>query len=283
MQLGVLIQSEQLNGNDLVGFARTLERLGYESLWLPELLGREPVATAGYLLGRTTSLKLATGIANVYVRDAHALAQTRQTLSELSGGRFILGLGVSNKGLNTNRGHTWEAPVKKMGVTLKTLNSIRVESPKPEVLGPLYVAAHGPMLQDLARREADGVITYLMPPEHTKQTRNNVGDDLHVASAAMFLAETDPKVARAKARKALAYYVTLDYYHREWRKLGFSESDFADGGSDALIDMLVAWGDESALQSRLAAYTDAGASKVIVLPIGGLDPEHTPVLESLAP
>ncbi|MDA1073437.1 MAG: LLM class flavin-dependent oxidoreductase [Proteobacteria bacterium] len=282
MKHGVLIQSEQLHGADLVSFAQQLETLGYETLWLPELFGREPVATAGYLLGRTERLNLGTGIANIYVRDAHALAQTRQTLCELSEGRFVLGLGVSNAGLVGSRGHTWQAPIKKMGVCLKTLNSIRVESPKPAHLGPIYIAAHGPQLQDLASKEANGVITYLMPPEHTARSRERIGSQTKLLTAAMFLAETDASVAREKARKALAYYVTLDYYHREWRKLGFEDGDFVYGGSDRLIDMLVAWGDEDTLQARLQAYTQAGADSVIVLPIGGLDATSTPVLSMLA-
>jgi hypothetical protein len=101
----------------------------------------------------------------------------------------------------------------------------------------------------------------------------------------MFLAEQDPKIARAKARSAVKMYVQLDYYHREWRKLGFADADFADGGSDRLIDTLVAWGDRDALLERVAAFEQSGATRVIVLPLGlqtkdGLDLR---VLETLAP
>jgi hypothetical protein len=100
----------------------------------------------------------------------------------------------------------------------------------------------------------------------------------------MFLAEQDPLIARTKARAALKMYVRLDYYHREWRKLGFVEADFADGGSDRLIDTLVAWGDDAALRERVAAFESAGATRVILMPLGlrtksGLDLR---VLDALA-
>ena len=282
---GVLLATEQFRAEELVKFAKMLEVTGYESLWLPDLFGREPMATAGYLLARTERIAIATGIANVYVRDAHVMAQTRQTLAELSGGRFILGLGVSNAGLNKSRGHVWQSPLGKLTAYLDALDAIRVASPPPQQQSPTYIAAHGPQLQMLGARRTDGVITYLMPPVHTLESRTRIGAAPALNVVAMFLAEQDPKVARAKARSALKMYVQLDYYHREWRKLGFVDADFADGGSDRLIDTLVAWGDRDALYERVAAFERSGATRVIVLPLGlqtkeGLDLR---VLETLAP
>jgi len=282
---GVLVATEQFRAADLVKFAKTLEINGYESLWLPELFGREPMTTAGYLLARTERILIATGIANVYVRDAHVMAQARQTLAELSGGRFILGLGVSNAGLNKSRGHVWQSPLTKLTGYLDALDSIKVGSPPPAQPCPTYIAAHGPQLQLLGARRTDGIITYLMPPVHTLESRTRIGAAPALNTFAMFLAEQDPKVARAKARAALKMYVQLDYYHREWRKLGFADVDFADGGSDRLIDTLVGWGDRDALNERLAAFERSGATRVIVVPLGlqtkeGLDLR---VLEMLAP
>ncbi len=264
--LGVIVQTEAMPTDALVDFVRRLETQGYESLWLPELFGREPIATAAYLLGRSQRLRLASGIANVYVRDAHAMAQTRQTLAELSGGRFVLGLGVSNVGLNATRGHQWQMPLPKMRDYLDAMEAAVVESPPPEKPAPLYIAAHGPKLQTLGAQRTDGIITYLMPPEHTLASRERIGPVPELSVVCPFLAETDPPLARGKARKGLEYYLTLDYYHREWEKLGYTSADFADGGSDRLIDMLVAWGGEEALRSRVAAYRDAGASRVVIMP-----------------
>jgi probable F420-dependent oxidoreductase len=281
---GVLVATEPFASTELVALAQRIEGLGYESLWLPELLGREPFATAGFLLGHTSRLALGTAIANVYVRDANAMAQARQSLAELSGGRFMLGLGVSNAAFNQARGHGWQAPLTKMSAYFDTLSAARIDSPAGP-RAPTYLAAHGPALQSLAATRADGIVTYLMPPEHTARARARIGATPALNAVAFFLAEPDPAVARRKARAALALYVRLDYYHREWRRLGFADADFADGGSDRLIDALVAWGDATALHARIAAYERAGASRVIVLPLGlrtrqGLDPR---VLELLAP
>jgi len=268
MRRGVLLPTEQFDPDALVEFVQGLDGRGYDSVWLPELLGREPMATAGYLLGRTRRIAVGTAIANVYVRDAHATAQARQTLAEMSGGRFILGLGVSNAMFNTARGHTWQPPLTKMKTYLDAMDAVKVLAPAPAQPPVTYIAAHGPQLQRLGAERTNGVITYLMTPEHARQSRARIGAGADLNAVAMFLAERDPEVARRKARGALKMYVGLDYYHREWRKLGFGDADFADGGSDRLVDAMVAWGDADVLRERLAAFERAGATRVIVVPLG---------------
>ena len=267
IERGIIIGTEPFKSASLQAFALEVESMGYDSLWLPELFGREPVATAAYLLARTNTLKLATGIANVYVRDAHCIAQTRQTLAELSDGRFILGLGVSNVGLNNARGHQWQAPLPKMTAYLDAIAAAEVQSPTPATPGPLYIAAHGPGLQALGASRTDGVITYLMPPQHTRESRARTGPSAALNAVCPVLLETDPARARARIRAQLKYYLTLDYYHREWHKLGFTDTDFADGGSDHLVDSIVGWGDAAALEKTVAAYEQAGATRVIVMPL----------------
>src|SRR5262245_36904422 len=265
---GVLIATEPFAAEEMLTLAREIEARGYDSLWLPEMFGREPFATAGWLLGRTERIAVGTAIANVYVRDVNVMAQARRSLAELSAGRFLLGLGVSSARLNASRGHEWQPPLEKMRAFLDALDAARVDAPAPATGCPTYIAAHGPLLQRLAARRADGVITYLMPPEHTHDSRVRIGEQSSLDPVVFFLAERDPDIARRKARAAIRVYVQLDYYHREWRKLGFTDADFAGGGSDALIDRLVAWGDDRALQDRVTAFERAGASRVIVLPLG---------------
>ena len=281
--LGVIATTESMDSAALSGFAIKLEQFGYESLWLPELFGREPIATAAYLLAKTTQLKVATGIANIYIRDACAMAQTRQTLQELSSGRFILGLGVSNPGLNQARGHVWQMPLPKMKSYLAEMSEAEIDSPRPEKPAPLYIAAHGPKLQSLGAKHTDGIITYLMPPTHTRTSRKHVGDKTNLTVVSPFLLESDPVLARRKARKALQYYMTLDYYHREWSQLGFSDADFSDGGSDRLIDTLVGWGDKDALVERLNSYYSAGADRVIAMPFDTLSADGKDSLSALSP
>ncbi len=285
MKRGILLATEGFGSAPLIEFAGTLERYGFESLWLPELFGREPFATAGYLLGRTERISIGTAIANVYVRDAHATAQARQSLAELSGGRFMLGLGVSNAALNESRGHAWEAPLAKMTGYLDAMDAITVAAPRPADPCRTYIAAHGPQLQRLAAQRTNGIITYLMTPEHARRSRERIGAGADLNIVAMFLAEADPEVARRKARAGIKVYVGLDYYHREWRKLGFTHADFANGGSDRLVDTLVAWGDAQTLRNRAAAFERAGATRLLVLPLGlqtktGVDLR---VLDALAP
>ncbi len=283
LELGVILETDSLDRDALLTFIRQIERLGFESFWIPELFGREPVATAGWLLGRTERIKIATGIANVYVRDAHAMALTRRTLAELSGGRFMLGLGVSNPGLNESRAHTWEPPLRKMRSYLDAMAAATMIAPEPTLPAPLHIAAHGPLLQTLGAEQADGIITYLMPPAHTEISRARIGAGTLLSVVCPFLGETDPDTARRKARKGLRYYLTLDYYHREWRKLGFDTLDFAEGGSDRLIDTLVAWGDEQALRERLEAYASAGADRVIIMPFDAARADGRDSLSLLAP
>jgi probable F420-dependent oxidoreductase len=211
------------------------------------------------------------------------MAQTRQTLAELSEGRFILGLGVSNVGLNTTRGHDWQMPLAKMRTYLDAMDAATVDSPAPAQPAPVYIAAHGPRLQALGAERTDGIITYLMPPEHTAVARARVRATAALNVVSPFLAESDPEIARNKARKALRYYLTLDYYHREWTKLGYSDADFANGGSDRLIDMLVGWGDEAALRKRVADYRDAGASRVVLMPFDATRADGSDSLSLLAP
>jgi len=285
MSRGVLLATEPFDCNALVELIGAVDARGYDSVWLPELFGREPFATAGYLLGRTERISIATGIANVYVRDANAMAQARRSLAELSGGRFMLGLGVSNAALNTARGHRWEAPYAKLAAYLDAMDAAKLDSPAAALPARLYLAAHGPQLQKLAARRADGAITYLMPPAHARESRARLGGTVALNAVVLCLAEADPAVARAKARAGIAMYVRLDYYRREWRKLGFGDADFADGGSDRLIDAVVAWGDAEALAARVGEFERAGASRVVVLPLGlrkrgGVD---LGVLDALAP
>ena len=210
------------------------------------------------------------------------MAQTRQTLAELSAGRFILGLGVSNPGLNQMRGHVWQMPLPKMKSYLAAMVEASVDAPKPDEPAPLYIAAHGPKLQTLGANHADGIITYLMPPLHTRASRQHIGLNTNLTVVSPFLLESNPIKARARSRKALQYYMTLDYYRREWSQLGFDEDDFIDGGSDRLIDTLVGWGDKDALEERLNTYYTEGADRVIAMPFDKLTSDGQNSLSALA-
>ena len=280
---GVLFFTETMPTQALIEYAQRLESMN-QVLWLPELFGREPFSTAGFLLAHTETLQVATAIANIYVRDATSMAQTRQSLANLSNGRFGLGLGVSNAGLNQSRGHEWSPPLSKLRNYLDGMDNAIVQLPETASAGPLYLAAHGPKLRELAKQRADGVLTYLMLPEHTQLTRETLGPEKAVNIVTFGLLCEDPGEARRLARKAVKVYMSLDYYHREWRHYGFSDEDFANGGSDRLIDALVPWGSPAQVRERVELHHQAGASHVIVIPLnpaGGAREPHWPLLEAL--
>jgi probable F420-dependent oxidoreductase len=284
---GVMFFTDQMPGAALVDFARRVETLAYDTLWLPELFGREVFSSAGYLLAATERLRIASGIANVYARDALAFRQAANGLAELSNGRFCLGLGVSNTGIVAARGQQWLPPVAKMTAFFDAFDAAIVHAPQASRPAPVYLAAHGPHLLRLAAQRTDGANTYLMTPEHTCRARGLLGAEqqLNVVQHCMLWPQGSVTEARSLARRAVGRYVELDYYRRQWSQLGFADADFAERGSDSLIDALVAWGDVDSIAARLQRQRDAGADQVIVVPLnalGGSEPDWA-LLEALAP
>jgi probable F420-dependent oxidoreductase len=280
----VIFFTDGLDAASLEAFALRLEALGYESLWVPEFFGREPFSTVSFVLARTTRLKVATGIANVYARDALVTAQARHTLAELSGGRFVLGLGVSHPPMAEMHGVPWQPPLQKMRAFLDTLEKTEVQSPPPDEPAPIWIAAHGPRLLGLASERADGANTYLMPPAHTREARRILGTEKRLSVVVPSCLTTDADRARKVGRKALSIYLPLPAYRRQWNEWGFEEGDYEDGGSDRLIDAVIAWGSEDEIRARMLAHREAGASHIAVSPLNadGRGPAW-PLLEALAP
>jgi probable F420-dependent oxidoreductase len=285
MKPGVVFFTDGLDALELEGFAQRLEALGYDSLWIPELFGREPFSTASFVLARTERLRVATGIANVYARDAITAAQSRQTLAELSGGRFALGLGVSHPPMAEAHGQEWIPPVRKMRAYLEMLERTTVRSPAAAKPAPIWIAAHGPGLLRLAAERTDGANTYLMPPAHTQAAREMLGPDKRLNVVLPCCLCEDAALARSTARKALGLYLPLPAYRRQWLQWGFESSDFENGGSDHLIDSLVAWGGEARIRDHMAEHRAAGATQIEISPYNpderGPQP-HWKLLEALA-
>ncbi|MEM7217028.1 MAG: LLM class flavin-dependent oxidoreductase [Pseudomonadota bacterium] len=265
MCIGLLFNTDRMDRNEFIDYARRADAAGIEWLWLPELFTREPFATAGYLLAATERISLATGIANIYARDPVATVSAASALAELSQDRFLLGLGVSNAGLNEARGHVWQPPVRKLTEYLTAMRAVKLTS--PQVHAPVHVAAHGPKMLATVAQHADGANTYLMPLAHVAEARAALGANKALNTMLFCLHDEDPQSARDTARRAVGYYMGLDYYHRAWRSFGFTQSDFDNGGSDALIDAIVAWGDLTAISERVAAQRAAGADQVVIIPI----------------
>jgi probable F420-dependent oxidoreductase len=285
-RLGVWTWLDMLPAAQAVEFARKLEGWGYSALWCPEAVGRDPFSILSLLAAHTKKLVLATGIANIYARDAMTMHAIQQTLGELSGGRFVLGLGVSHAPMVAGmRGHTYGKPVSTMRAYLDAMEKAPYVGPAPPQETPVVIAALRQNMLRLAAERCAGAHPYNVTPEHTARAREILGKGPTLAPEQMVLRETDPSKARAVARKNLAIYLTLPNYQNNWRWLGFGDEDFAGGGSDRLVDAIVAWGDERAIEARIQAHFDAGADHVCIQPFRP-DGEPGPdlrLLEALAP
>lgn len=270
-------------GRDL---AQRIEKLGYHTVWMPESRGRNVLVHSAFLLANTTTLNIATGIANIYARDAMAMANAQRGLAEQSGGRFLLGLGVSHVPLVKElRGHDYGKPVSTMKRYLEGMRAAPYGAPAPAVAPKTVLAALGPKMLELARDSADGAHPYNVTPEHTAEARRILGKGKLLCPEIMVLLETDAAKARSIARTNLGHYMGLVNYTNNWRRLGFGDADFANSGSDRLIDAVITWGDEAAIRRCLKQHWDAGADHVCVQalnPSGGREPDPR-VLDMLAP
>ncbi len=283
MGTGVLLGAwDQGTGEELTAFARRVDELGYESLWLPEIVGREVMSSAGWLLASTSTLHVGTAIASVYARPAATAAMCAHTLAEFSGGRFSLTLGVSVQWLVEQLGHVWEKPLAKASSYLDQYEATQPQSAAPTQPAPLYFAAHGPRIIDAVKDRVDGIMTINVPPAHTADVRGRLRDDQELIVLKNVQPETDPDRARALARERVAIYLQARQYWTLWPKYGYDESDNVEGGSDRLIDMLVAWGDAAAIQRQIDEYHDAGATQVVLMPPDTSESQDG-IIEQLAP
>ena len=285
-RLGVWTWLDAYSGREAVEFARKIESLGYSALWVPEAVGRDPFAFIGYLAAQTERLVLATGIANIYARDAMGMCAIHKTLAEISGGRFVLGLGVSHAHLVTKvRGHEYGKPVATMAGYLDAMSQAFYRAVEPEEPAPIVLAALRPPMLRLAGEKARGAHPYFVPPEHTARAREILGSGPWLAPEQMVLCESDASKARSVARANMQIYLGLPNYQNNLRWLGYTDQDFADGGSDRLVDAIVVWGDEKAIRDRIQAHYDAGADHVCIQPLrpDGQPGPDLPTLEALAP
>jgi probable F420-dependent oxidoreductase len=268
--------------------AREIEALGYETLWYPEGLGtRESFTNGAVLLGATERIRVASGIASIWARDAVSAANAARVLGDAFGDRFLLGLGVSHSRQVDPRGHRYEKPVARMSAYLDALDDDPFVSPdgpsvrRPPV--PRVLAALRPPMLRLAGEKALGAHTYLVPVEHTRRARELLGPEALLVPEQKVVLTADPVEARARARSAIAWYLDTPNYLENLRWLGFSDADFERGGSDVLVDALVAIGDEEAIHARVQAHLDAGATQVAIQPLEEGDPFGRATLRRLAP
>jgi probable F420-dependent oxidoreductase len=264
-KIGIWAMLESMTARETLDFAQKVETHGYKVLWLPEGPGRDPFAHAAYLLSHTQSLAIATGIANIWARDAVAMASAARTVAEIAGGRFILGIGVSHKPIVASRGHTYDKPYSYMEQYLPALNEALKKPGQAKREIPLLIAALHPKMLALAAAQTDGTHPYFVPPEHTAKVRTQIGAGPWICVEQAVILETDAAKARAAARQHMSFYVTrLPNYKNNLKALGWQEADFENGCSDRLVDAIVAWGTEAKIRDRIEAHLTAGATHVCI-------------------
>jgi probable F420-dependent oxidoreductase len=264
-RLGAWYSTDKLGGpQQIKQFVATVERLGYDTLWYPESRGYESLAVAGFMLENTTKLKLGSSIASIYARDAFTSRRGMLTLHQLYGERFILGLGVSHVPMVEGiRGHKYEKPVPAMRAYLDGITKGEAGSEN----WPIVIAALGPLMLKLSAEKTRGAVPYNTTPHHTAEAARILGPNKWLAIEQKVTLETDPAKARALGRKELSRYMVLDNYRNNWLRIGFSEAELANGGSDRFIDAMVLWGDAGKVKQGLRAHFEAGATHVCIQPV----------------
>ena len=245
-----------------------LESLGYAAMWVNESWGREALSNASILLSATTSMTIATGIANIWARDAVATMNASKTLSAAYEHRFLLGLGVSHRPLVERlRGHEYVAPVAAMRDYLTAMDAAPMLAAEGNETCARVIAALGPKMLELGAQLAAGVHPYLVPPEHTARARAIVADKfIGVEQAVVLGGSRDEFLLRA--HEHLEHYTGLDNYRNSWRRFGFTDDDFVRGGSQRLCDAMVVHGDEGAILARIDEHRQAGADHVCLQVLG---------------
>lgn len=235
-----------------------LEQLGFGAVWLS---GSSGVQHAVPLIEATSRLTVATGIQSIWQYEAADTAARFAELDAAHPGRFLLGLGVSHAKLADQ----YQRPYTSMVGYLDALDAAGVPAERR------VLAALGPKMLKLSLDRAAGSHPYLVTPEHTADAREILGEGPLLAPELKVVLETDPDRARSLARDTLAIYLALPNYTNSFLRFGFTEDDFADGGSDRLIDTLFAWGDDDRIRERIDAFYTAGADHVAFQLVTGQD------------
>jgi probable F420-dependent oxidoreductase len=241
--------------------ASGLERLGYGAVWI----GGSPagdLAVPETLLDSTRDIVVATGIVNIWQDGAGVVAESYHRIEARHPGRFLLGIGAGHREAAREYTRPYEALVRY-------LDALDTAGVPP---GRRVLAALGPRVLRLARDRTAGAHPYFTTPDHTREARAVLGPDALLAPEQKAVLEPDPHAARAVARSVLGIYLGLANYVANFRRMGFTDEDFAGGGSDRLVDALIAHGDPDTVARRVTEHLDAGADHVAVqllVPPGG--------------
>jgi probable F420-dependent oxidoreductase len=255
--------------------AGELEALGYGALWSSGGFDAGLAPHFERLLESTQHVVVASGIVNIWTSTAEAVATAVARLDELFGDRFLLGLGASHAPLVENYSH----PYRHMVEYLDALDTVAA----PVMRERRVLAALGPRMVELAASRSVGAHPYLVPVEHTRRAREILGAGPLLAPEVTVVVDSDEERGREQARRFVSGYLTLPNYANNLRSLGFSEADVSGGGSDRLVDAVVAHGDVDAVAARIKEHHDAGADHVAVQVLADMGEFPIDAYRALAP
>ncbi|MFI5712785.1 TIGR03620 family F420-dependent LLM class oxidoreductase [Kribbella sp. NPDC051620] len=247
-------------GQPGVDAAAELADRGIKALWIPGLDGRGIFDDTDNLLTASPSTYVALGVLGIWRQEAKELTAKLHELDRRHGPRTIVGLGVSDRNTAAAVGRTYKSPV---GAVSEYLDELAKEQ-NPIRSDRLLLGALGPKMAQLAADRTAGIHPFLVSPEYTAGMRAQLGAEAFIAPHQAVVFSTDAEQARAVARDQLGMFIGFDAYRNNLRRLGYTDSDLVPGGSDRLIDALVAWGDDEAISRRLREQLDAGADHVAV-------------------
>lgn len=265
------VWSPQLRDGDpraVAEAAAELEEIGFGAIWVPGREHDDLEERLHLLLSSTERITVATGIVSIWTHPASATAALQARLTSEFPGRFLLGLGVSHA---PAVGESYRRPLTEMVRYLDALDA--ADPPVPQT--GRVLAALAPRMLALARQRALGSHPYLVTPEHTRIAREALGPGALLAPEQTVVLEEAADAARAVARAWLARYLQLPNYADNWVRIGFDRADIENGGSDRLVDALVAWGDLDAIRAKVDAQRAAGADHVAIQVVTS-DPAQLP-------
>jgi probable F420-dependent oxidoreductase len=243
--------------------AREIEKLGFGTLWYGESLAREAFAQASIFLSATSSLVVASGIANIWARDPMAMAAGGRSLAEAWPGRFILGLGVSHAPMVAARGHDYARPVTAMRAYLDRMDQAEWRGPDAP-RAPIVLAALGPRMVALAAERTAGAYPYFTTAEHIKQVREQLGAQVFLAADLPVVLAASRAEARTIGDPHMSLYLRTENYRNNLLRLGWKPEHLEPPGSDEIFDAVMAWGDVEAIRERITGLQRAGADQVVL-------------------
>ena len=326
-RLGVRLDPiPQLDPQSMLDLALLAEERGYEAVWVPEGGGRDALTQLAAFAMATSRIRLGTGILPVFSRTPTLAAMSAAGLDMISNHRFILGLGVGHRGaVEGGHGIPFQRPISRIRETVDIVRRLlkgervshqgRVFSVRSGSLGmshefpvPIYIAALGPQMIELAGEVADGVLLNWAAPSYLKEALGHLErgavragrsvKDIDVACYIRVAVTADAEMVRAPLRRQILRYASMDYYRDFFTKTGFGEEvqavglylaqDDRDKAASAISDemqrQLAVFGTAEFCRQEIEKRRSLGIKMPVIAPfaVGGVVNSYQATIEAFS-